>query len=423
MSRLTLVRLAVITALVCGGPKDDLMVVAWSSTGSTQTTILSNSPCGAAVLGPSFRYGCTTLTLTGNSRQNRRYSHLLGLAKGFGDSVSKKPAIVADADADPPLKNANANSIYSNPILYDLAFGYRDFEEEVDFLLARHLDITGTAATRIVEVAAGPARHSMAALNEDQADRHTTVQDVYCVDMSPQMKEYARESAQKWFLEPTTTMAHMNYQVNDMRNFQLVPEGATVDSAWLLLGSLQHMTTNDDVIQCFQCIHKAVGPGGTLFLELPHPRETFSVVECTRNSWAIPLGSEGEDGGDPLFDDDDDDEDSQMSTSETSSVPKLKIIWGDEGDTFDPITQVRQFTISTELIGDGAVPEELSSLLASPKVARRQVVPIRLFTAQEIDALARCTGWKVVAMYGALAEGVALEDEDTAFRLVCALQK
>ena len=378
-----------------------------------------------------------TSRTTANSQQSKRYSLWLGLAKGFGESVSKnkKNEPVAGDDS-----HAHANSIYSNPILYDLAFGYRDFEEEVDFLLARHLDLTGKPAAGILEVAAGPARHAMAALQEDHEDadphRRTGVRNVYCVDVSSQMADYARESAQKWFLDPIKAMPHMQYQVNDMRDFQLV-DNATVDSAWLLLGSLQHMTTNEDVIQCFQCIHKAVVPGGTLFLELPHPRETFSVVECTRNSWVIPLGGEEQDEHDFVLDEDDpdddendnDDADSPESTSETSPGPKLKIIWGDQGDTFDPITQVRQFTISTELMGDnnddgggGDLPEELSTLLAHSKVTR-QVVPIRLFTAQEIDALARCTGWKVVAMYGALTEGVALEDEDTAFRLVCALQK
>ena len=53
----------------------------------------------------------------------------------------------------------------------------------------------------------------------------------------------------------------------------------------------------------------------------------------------------------------------------------------------------------------------------------RQVVPMRLFTVQEIDALARCAGWRVAAYYGALEEGVRIDDEEAAFRLVCALQK
>ena len=48
---------------------------------------------------------------------------------------------------------------------------------------------------------------------------------------------------------------------------------------------------------------------------------------------------------------------------------------------------------------------------------------MRLFTAQEIDALARCAGFAVVDTYGALQDDVAPDDEEEAFRLVCVLQK
>jgi hypothetical protein len=48
---------------------------------------------------------------------------------------------------------------------------------------------------------------------------------------------------------------------------------------------------------------------------------------------------------------------------------------------------------------------------------------MRLYTAQEIDALARCAGFEVVAMYGALDAEVNVNDEDLAFRLVSVLRK
>mmetsp|Transcript_14648 Transcript_14648/g.17657 ORF Transcript_14648/g.17657 Transcript_14648/m.17657 type:complete len:80 (+) Transcript_14648:104-343(+) len=53
----------------------------------------------------------------------------------------------------------------------------------------------------------------------------------------------------------------------------------------------------------------------------------------------------------------------------------------------------------------------------------KQVVPMRLFTSQEIDALARCSGFEVAAMYGALCEEVEVNDDNEAFRLVCVLRK
>lgn len=53
----------------------------------------------------------------------------------------------------------------------------------------------------------------------------------------------------------------------------------------------------------------------------------------------------------------------------------------------------------------------------------REIVPMRLFTAQEIDALARITGFEVRSMHGALIEGVEVNDDLEAFRLVTVLQK
>jgi hypothetical protein len=154
------------------------------------------------------------------------------------------------------------------------------------------------------------------------------------------------------------------------------------------------MTTNKDVISCFQNIHKRLRTGGTLVVELPHPRETFSMVECTRNGWEVPLEDENGD-----------------------IYGELEIVWGDEDDTFDEISQVRQFTVSMNL----KKSRQTHSGIGTQSI--KQVVPMRQFTAQEIDALATCSSFGVVAMFGALDGEVSITDEDEAFRLVCVLRK
>ena len=92
------------------------------------------------------------------------------------------------------------------------------------------------------------------------------------------------------------------------------------DMAWILLGSLQHLTKNSEVVQCLSQIHKVLKPGGTVVIELPHPRETFTMVDCTRNSWNVPLEDENE-----------------------KELGELNIVWGDDGDEFNPITQVKDY--------------------------------------------------------------------------------
>jgi SAM-dependent methyltransferase len=302
----------------------------------------------------------------------------------------------ATADADTPAapKAASGKSIYSMPAMYDLAFGYRDYEEEVAFLVAAHDRAIGgggnedkessTSTLSVLELAAGPARHSLTALQMDAA------KSVTAIDMSEDMIEYANEIAATEL--PDHKQSSFNYVCDDMRSFQLEPVKDKFDTAWILLGSLQHLTTNNDVVQCFQSVHNALKPEGTLIIELPHPRETFSMVECTRNGWEIPLEDE-----------------------EGNESGELKIIWGDNDDSFDPITQVRQFTVAMEVTGPEAAAADLENV--------RQIVPMRLFTAQEIQALAQCAGWQVVAMHGALQPGVSVNDDDAAFRLVCVMRK
>ena len=326
----------------------------------------------------------------------------LSAGKGFDDTTTSKKSSKSSADNN---NNNNKGEIYSKPSLYDMAFGYRNFEEEVDFLMDRHRNLNDQKLPkRVLELAAGPARHCIEALAANYIESATAI------DNSADMVEYAREIAAEELKSDDYTFEEISggdvtkdsgyeqrvnslrYIQADMTNFTIDGGAELFDSAWILLGSLQHVTTNDEVISCFQCIHRTLRPGGTFILELPHPRETFSMVECTRNGWEVPL------------------EDDNGATS-----GELKIVWGDDDDDFDPIDQVRQFTVSMELNGDDKSKVPLQSV--------REVVPMRHFTSQEIDLLARLSGFEVMSLHGALQFDVDVNDDDQAFRLVCVLQK
>jgi len=173
---------------------------------------------------------------------------------------------------------------------------------------------------------------------------------------------------------------------------ETLSEGSA-DTAWLLLGSLQHFDTTTDVLDMFRNVARYLKPdgAGTLVIELPHPRETFCMTECTRNGWNVPLdGEDGEESG------------------------ELRVVWGDDNDEFDPVSQVRQFTVKMELVGvEGE--EETQSV--------KEVVPMRLFTVKEVEILAELSGvFEVVSMYGALDEEVDIRDDDLAFRSVFVLR-
>lgn len=368
------------------------------------------------------------------SRKKKSQGSASSAKGGFGGT--------ADVDADAPSSPDTApaasstltksgpggKSIYSLPALYDLAFGYRNYEEEVRFLLHAHRTHSlsgaeqdggeGGEGLRVLELAAGPARHSLAALSAYGDE----VAGATAVDMSDDMVAYGSENADMELGTDGPRREAFQYITGDMRTFSSDNEDSATssfDAAWILLGSMQHLLTNDDVVAAFESASATLRPGGTLTIELPHPRETFSMVECTRNGWEVPL--EDQDG---------------------EQCGELKIIWGDNDDPFDPIRQVRDFTVALELTGveedddDDEMPQSV-----------REVVPMRLFTAQEIDALGRCAGLEVAGTYGALAllddedededQGEAskrdddagmemtvdVNDEDEAFRLVCVLRR
>ena len=295
---------------------------------------------------------------------------LLRAAEGW---VSQSPAKRSTALLD--SRSPAAREIYSRPALYDLAFSYRDYEDEVDFLIRYHETWARRKPQSVLELAAGPARHTLTAL------KSTSIRDGLCIDLSPEMVQYGRELAAQ---DLPKSGVSFDYRVGDMCDFQVDRQ---FDTAWILLGSMQHLTENYDVLRCLSCVREALVTGGTCIIELPHPKELFAMVDCTRNGWEIPL--EDRDG---------------------NEYGELKIIWGDEDDTFDSIRQVRDFTVAMEMTGREAV-------------SIREVVPMRMFTAQEIDAFARCCGFELQYMYGALDDRVEISDEDTAYRMVCLLEK
>ena len=252
--------------------------------------------------------------------------------------------------------------IYDAPTLYDAAFGFRDFEDEIDFLCKAHEKHgnTGGAPSKILELAAGPARHAVEAASRGM--------EVKAVDLSEAMVKCGAQIAKEEDVA-------LDYRVGDVR--EKLPF-TDVCSAWLLLGSVGHLLTNDDALRCFQNARKALADGGTLILELPHPRETFRVDGVSEDGWDVPF-----EGGD------------------------LRVRWGAEDDVFDPLTQVRQASVAFET-DQGQLIEER--------------VPTREYTLQELRLLADAAGFVDMNTYGALdPEFVAADDDELAYRLVVVL--
>ena len=152
-------------------------------------------------------------------------------------------------------------TLFEHPRLYDLAFGFRDFGEQCDGLvaLARH---HGRAPSSVVELCCGQAHHLREfALRGLRA---------YGIDRNRDMLAYGRSLCKRDGAEVTLSCA-------DMRTFEL-PE--RVDLAYCLFDSFCHCTTDEDAIAALRATGAALRRGGLFIVELTHPADFFAGTGC-----------------------------------------------------------------------------------------------------------------------------------------------
>ncbi|WP_207480251.1 class I SAM-dependent methyltransferase [Arenibaculum pallidiluteum] len=252
---------------------------------------------------------------------------------------------------------------YAEPRWYDVAFGYRDVPGECTFLLDEAARLSGSPPASAVELGAGPANHAV-----ELARRGLAVQ---AVDLEPAMVRYGLEKA-------AAAGVSIAYAEGDIREFALP---RTVDLALMLLNTAGCIETQGDFIAMLQHCASALNPGGILCIELPHPRDIWLRE---------PGGWEVEQDG-----------------------IRVRVAWGSEGDSFDPVTQLGEVT-TTLTVWEGG----------RKRVLRDRALQ-RHYTAPEIAALARLAGGALVpaAWHGALEPDVPASDPDRAWRLVAFLRK
>lgn len=137
----------------------------------------------------------------------------------------------------------------------------------------------------------------------------------------------------------------------------MVQGGARVDLAVCLLGTLQHMLTQEDVMKAFRCVKDALVPQGLFIIELNHPSQLFDGgILASADTWTLEV------------------EDAQ-----------LEVWWGHEGDTFDPFTQILDKNVTIDVMLRGGERKLL-----------KDRVPLRQFTYQEMLLVAQSAGFKVL---------------------------
>ncbi len=148
--------------------------------------------------------------------------------------------------------------VYDDPAAYAVAYNFRDYAAECDFLAAATLQTTGRPPRSAAELGAGPACHA-----RELARRGLRV---YAVDDHPAMLAYLRDTAPR-----VTAMA------GDLRSFVL-PQ--PVDLVFCPLATFAYLLTDEDWDAALAAAHAALVERGTLVLEFvpgdAAPREAMT---------------------------------------------------------------------------------------------------------------------------------------------------
>ncbi|MDA1265739.1 MAG: class I SAM-dependent methyltransferase [Planctomycetota bacterium] len=257
------------------------------------------------------------------------------------------------------------SDLYRLAELYDLAFAYRDYGVECDFLEAAYARHRGATPASFLELAAGPARHAL-----EMARRGRRA---IGIDRSPQMRAHALGLAAEQGLS-------LEYVEADLVEFSL---DSKVDLAALMLNSAAYLHDNDAFASHLDRVADHLTEDGIYVLEMNHPRDVIGSDPAAESHWTA---TEGE--------------------------LKLEVTWGEPEDRLDPLTLIADLTVSLAWsVGDR------SSLHIGRSRERR-------FLANEVLALVAASGrFEVLARYGALDADVPFDDDPRAWRMVVVLGK
>lgn len=163
---------------------------------------------------------------------------------------------IANEQSKMTTQAPHKSGVYDKPLLYDIAFSYRDFRAEVDALAAWYARVSGRPApASVIELACGPADHAI-----EWSGRGVKAAGL---DLSQAMCDYARQKAEAFGAKIDVICA-------DMIEFQ---SEARFDLAMLMINSIAHLHSLDDLVRHLRSAAAHLEQGGVYVLEIQHPRD------------------------------------------------------------------------------------------------------------------------------------------------------
>ena len=138
--------------------------------------------------------------------------------------------------------------VYNNPKYYEIAYSFRDIEHEVDVFEDCMKRFAEGLVRRVLEIGCGNSPHMAELLSRGY--------EYVGLDQSGSMLDFAALKAASQ--GQSVSLIH-----SGMAEFEV---DTPVDFAYVLLGSL-YVRTNEELISHFDCMDKALRPGGIYFLD------------------------------------------------------------------------------------------------------------------------------------------------------------
>ncbi len=255
-------------------------------------------------------------------------------------------------------------SFYSQAELYDIAFSFKKYSAECDFMLAQFKKLIGRDASSWLELAAGPARHSL-----EMSKRGI---EAHALDLSQAMVDFGTKLAKE-------SDVALEYSQGDMCDFKLAER---IDIAGLMIDSMSYVLTNESLYQHFDCVANALNDHGLYIIEMTHPKDVFGLEQTAKTEWEIEKNG-----------------------------TTVRTQWGDKSDTFDAVTQITDVTV------------RISSETAGQKTEFVDHAKQRSYTCTEFQALILASGrFELIAQYGAMNPAIDLHHKK-AWRMISILRK
>lgn len=232
-------------------------------------------------------------------------------------------------------------------------------------------ELLGVRASRVLELAAGPAAHARWFAHQPDTQR------VCAVDLSREMVAYGQGLANE-------EGCALTYIEGDMRQLdRLGLEPVSFDLAFCLLDSISYLTGPEDLAHHLEALATVMRPGGVYVIVASHPRDAVGNEPSTETRWTVEVDER-----------------------------KIEVEFGvAEDPELDPVSFTRMTTVR---IKEWRGEELLNSL------EERSAMKTYLFP--ELYALIASSPFELVQTWGAMRADVPLDMSPEAWRMVLALR-